>query len=431
MSSEMPEPLIGHNGLLLHIGPHKSGTSAIQGALHREGVLLEQGVTVVGTHWFQSKAARAVTEFSRTPGMEPGTAADWDRLVRTCRAVTGRQVISTEYFDIANTRQAQRIVSDLGPERVHVVVTAAPLTSVLPSNWQQRLRTRFTGTLDDWLTTIFDDHDANNPTIFWRRQRLDWQVERWAEAVGLDRVHVVVVNKDRRRQLFDAFEDLLGLPRETLQPNELKNNSSLRWSEAELLRQINLAAAEEKWTDTTHARFARLGAARGMDERKAASGDPAIQLPTWAFEKAAEIASLMAENLRASGVHIIGDLATLIPVTPTAAAEPVTTIDVQTAVSAVLGTARAGGAGILHEKYVRPGDLKQYPGVSSAPTPLLTEELARRKHHTLDVSKVPTAALTKELARRNDRTFDGAGSAQMIRELRQRAKRKVISLVRR
>ena len=412
--------LIGSDGLLLHIGPHKSGTSAIQSAMHRASAeLASHDVLVPGRHRLQSRAARAVTEMNRVPGMPPGTAEDWDTLVRKARAHGGRVLISSEYFDAATPEQAARITHDLNPERLHIVITAAPLASVLPSNWQQLVRVRTVMSFEDWLHQVFDRLDEQNRTIFWRRQRLDWQVDLWREAVGIDRVHLVIGDKSRPRQLFDGFEDLLGVPRGTLQSQGPGTNRSLRWSEVELLRQLNIVAKREGWDDATHARFARLGAARGMLARTqfGAGDDDPIRLPSWAHERATDVATQMVDRLRASGVHVVGDLATLLPSAQavTYAGAPVTEVSLDVAVHAVMGTARAGGAGILREKHVGPENLHEYPGVSSAPTALLEQELAKR-------GKVP-----KSLANRGKvpRTLDEVPASDLLAQLRRRAKRRL------
>lgn len=395
--------LIGDHGVLLHVGPHKSGTSAVQTALHgAKDDLGRQGVLVPGRHRLHSRAARAATEMTRTPGMEPGTPADWDRLVSITREFAGRVAISSEYFDAADRTQADRIATDLDRERLHVVVTAVPLTSVLPSNWQQLVRVRHRQSFDNWLQQVFDRHDAGERTLFWRRQRIDWLVDLWVETVGADRVHLVIGDKARPRQLYEGFEDLLGLRRESLHAQGRGTNRSLRWPEVELLRQINTVARKQGWDDATHARFARLGASRGMLARSQFGPDAGpIRLPAWAHERATEISATMNERLGASGIHVIGDLSTLItPPTPEAELPPpVTHVDLETAVNAVMGTARAGGAGILQEKYVGPENLNDYPGISSAPTELLQSEL-RRRGATADLTAVGGRRLLSELRSR-------------------------------
>lgn len=404
MSSSSREPLIGRHGILLHVGPHKTGTSAIQGTIHSSVEELgRHGVTVPGTRKLQSAAARGVTDYTGTPGVAPGTQRDWKRLVAKTVPAPERAIISSEYFDIADERTAARIRDDLGAERLHVVITAAPLTSILPANWQQRVRIRETRSFESWLKQSFARHDAGERSIFWRRQHLDWQVETWEKVVGIDRIHVVIGDKHRPRLLFDSFEDLLGLPREIMQPRIEHANRSLRWVEAEFLRALNLATRD--WDAATHARFIRLGASRAMLARhEFGPADEPIRLPRWAHERALEIAESMVDGLRASGVHVMGDLQTLLPPLPERDVPQPSpeAIDPQIAVRAVLGTARAGGAGLLREKYVSSRSLKELPGLRSATDEELTRELARREADTSGtlLPYMPSDRLVAELRRR-------------------------------
>ena len=373
---------IGPHDTLLHVGPHKTGTTAVQGALHGcRDALQQQGVSVPGDKPLHDDAGRVVTEFASTTGLALPPASTWPNLVELVRATPGRSAICSEFFDVAVGKHAQRIVDDLGRDRLHIVITAVPLESLFPSNWQQRVRGRAAATFDSWLTQTFNDLDAAKETIFWRRQRTDAHVQRWIDLVGVDRVHLVIGDKNQPRQLFDSFEDLLGVTRGTLQPHANKQNRSLTWPEAEFLRRINELAKERKWSGPTHARFARMGAAHGiLDGRPADPSEPRITVPRWARERLHTLATEMVANLEASGIHIAGDPATLIPNldADVSEPEPVTSIGLELAAQAVMGTAEAGGAGILREKSMTRRMLKDYPGVSSAPTDLLLAEIKKR-----------------------------------------------------
>lgn len=382
MTVSHPGTSIGPRDILVHVGPHKTGTSAIQGSLHRaRASLLEQGVTVPGTKQDQDHAARAVTKFASTTGMADTEEHRWTDLVELVGRSPGRTVISSEYFDVAIGEVVQRIADDLGPERLHIVVTSTPLTSLLPSNWQQRVRGRAKASFDEWLTNSFADHDAGKETIFWRRQRIDSQVTRWAEVLGTDHVHLVITDKHVPRQIFDSFEQLLAVAPNTLVASSKNNNRSLSWPEAEFMRRMNEIADGLGWSGPTHARFIRMGAGGGiMGSRTPAPDEPRITLPAWARERALEVSRLMVENIQASGVEVMGDLSVLVPESPTDAVEPepVTMIDLEMAARAAIGAMKAGGAGILNEKHVERPNLSEYPGISSAPTELLIAELERR-----------------------------------------------------
>lgn len=405
MPSNETEPPIGSRGVLLHVGPHKTGTSALQGGLAAShDVLLRHGVTVVGTTAEQHHAARAVTRHSSTRGMKRIDDRHWTDLAASVQQVRGRAVISSELFDVATDDVISRIVDDLGPDRLHVAVTAVPLSSLMPSAWQQRIRSGYTVALDDWLRDTLEAHGRDEPARFWRRHRLDHVLTRWAATIGPDRVHLVIGDKERKRQILEMFEQLLGVPDGTIVNPAWSTNRSMRRSEAELVRRVNTLAETAKWSPATHARFLRMGASHELTLRhRPGPEDPPISLPAWAHAPVHDIAASIVEGIERTGVHVMGDLDTLLAA-PARVEDPQTpgTISIEAAAHAVIGAARGGGAGILREKHVEPADLRKYPGVSSATTDLLKDEL-RRRGDLPELTQLPSDQLTAELRRRAKR----------------------------
>src|SRR5690606_33047201 len=148
-----------------------------------------------------------------------------------------------------------------------------------------------------------------------------------------------------------------------------------------LVRGINTLAKELQWNAATHARFLRMDAVQEVTVRHVpGSEDPPIYLPAWAHSPPHDIASALVAGIEDSKVHVMGGLRSLLSSPDPHAPEPApaTTISIDAAARAVIGPARAGGAGILREKHVEPADLQKYPGVSSASSDLLMAELGRR-----------------------------------------------------
>ena len=85
---------------LLHIGPHKTGTTAIQGAFHlARGQLAAHGVVYAGADRQPMRATLAVTGRRAMLGESRPDMAYWDKLVRDVReAGDQRIVISSEFF---------------------------------------------------------------------------------------------------------------------------------------------------------------------------------------------------------------------------------------------------------------------------------------------------------------------------------------------
>ena len=131
--SDAPIPA---GGVLVHVGPFKTGTTAIQGALQdaRER-LPDHGVLYPGNARRIARPGWAVLG-RKQRGRDPVPIEEWEELAAEVRAASDHRVcISTEDFGSASPEQAARIVGDLGGDRVHVVAVARRLDKLLPSQW--------------------------------------------------------------------------------------------------------------------------------------------------------------------------------------------------------------------------------------------------------------------------------------------------------
>ncbi|HNO15063.1 MAG TPA: hypothetical protein PKH30_02830, partial [Actinomycetota bacterium] len=134
--------------VLLHVGLHKTGTTALQVALaDARPQLADHGVRYPGTGTFQHRAILAGAD--RKYGWQNNGAREvprkhWDDLVAQS-AFDGRTVVSSEFLDDVDEATARRMIDDLGgPQRVRVVVTLRAVGAILPSAWQQRLKAGYT-----------------------------------------------------------------------------------------------------------------------------------------------------------------------------------------------------------------------------------------------------------------------------------------------
>jgi len=301
--------------VLLHVGPHKTGTTAVQGALHHlRGDLRRHGVVYPGRGHQHRRPARAVTGGKALLGERPIREQEWERLVReTRRNSRARVVISSECFDVATDEVAQRIADDLGRDRLHVLVTVRPLAKILPSTWQEQIRYRDATPYDDWLRETLNAADERPPSsIFWRRQHHDLIVERWARVLGADRVTVLVTDETAPDLLMRSFEQLLALPSAFLVPQAGLANRSLTAVEAELVRTLNARSASRGWSGVVYRRYVLNGLLNYLQrERTPETDEPRISIPQWAERQAADIGAAAAQDIGASGVQVIGDLRTL------------------------------------------------------------------------------------------------------------------------
>ena len=342
--------MLDDDSIVLHIGVHKTGTTAIQTALARSrDLLLQHGIRYPGTGMAHRNIASSALGRPigwRTDGARKPDPRLWARTVREARSWPRRTLISSEFLAEADKQTTQRIVNDVGADRLEVIITLRNFARILPSAWQQNLKSGFQTPYEDWVRRmLFDVDEATANPIFWRRHRHDLLVNRWAQIASPERVTVVVVDESDRLGIFSSFEGLLGLPAGTLaQHSGAVTNRSLTLAEAEFLRRLNLAVGGAPgwaaYRDSVHD-----GMEKGLVEgRIPPSDEQRLQTPQWALDRAAEFAGQFADAIEQSGVGVVGDLAVLrAHVTgPAEGPPPVDQLPIDAAIAAVLGAMAAG-----------------------------------------------------------------------------------------
>ncbi|MFE1833267.1 hypothetical protein [Streptomyces sviceus] len=341
---------------LLHIGPHKTGTTAVQGSLFAaKDQLPEHGVVFPAHSRHPMEAALAACARPAMMGDTAPTERHWTRLLEQVGAVGAKTaVISSEFFaDAEDDDTIARIVGQLGGEPVHVLVTLRPLVRIMPSQWQQYVQNGLRMGYEDWLTHMLRKEPYEQPTpSFWRRHRHDRLVGRWVRAVGPRRVTVVVVDDRDRTALLRTFEQLLGLPENLLRPVPDAANRSLTLAETEMLRNLNKEFRGNGLPDELYSKLVRNGAVKHMKNACSPSPeDVKILTPEWAVEAAAAIGAEMTRNIGDTGVRIIGDpgLLSAVPRTPALEGVPAPRISPEVAARALYGAlAAAAGSPVRH-----------------------------------------------------------------------------------
>ena len=304
--------------VLLHIGPPKTGTSALQGACHAcRDEMRAQGVRYAGRTQQVGSAAYAVLGRAHpTLGKAP-SAQHWNRLVSEVRAAKEPRVfISSEFFAGADDAQAARIVRELGGDRVHVALTLRPVSRILASRWQQNVQEGARYSFDQWLHWVFEQPDEGKGATFWSRQRHDRLAARWASVVGPERLSVVMVDEQNKSAIYQAFEALLKLQTGTLKPQNDTANRSMTAEEIELIRALNERFAEAGITRPLLYKMITRGTALHMMGRTAGPEEPKQVTPSWAIKRADAIGWESAATIRALGVQVIGNLDALGGQTP-------------------------------------------------------------------------------------------------------------------
>ncbi|MBO0785101.1 MAG: hypothetical protein J2P33_03395 [Actinobacteria bacterium] len=311
------ELLLAPASRLVHIGPHKTGTTSIQTAFHVGRTMLSQhGVHYAGQQEQPLLAALAVAGGGGMRGQRPARPEDWTDLVDEVReAGDQRVVVSSEFLSYADDAAARRVVTELIGGPVHVVITLRPIYKIAPSQWQQYVQNGLQVPYDKWLDGMFRRPPYDQPTpSFWRRHKQDELVRRWAGVAGDGNLTVVVADESNPGLLLRTFEAFVGLPEGSLVPTKNAANRSLTFAEIELIRRINVEFFRREWPDPdeVHARFVRHGAARRMKRgREPAPGEPRLPMPKWALERSAEVGAETVETVRSLGVRAVGNLATL------------------------------------------------------------------------------------------------------------------------
>src|SRR5690606_8281919 len=143
--------------VVLHIGPHKTGTSAIQAALAAaRPELAAFGVAYPGRGVSHNLEARSALDIPTRVGKPHPKPDLWPAFAREVASQRGRVVVSSENFDNADPAEAEQIVAALGGERVHVLVTLRSLPALLPSAYQQTVKGRNPLSYESWLERVFD-----------------------------------------------------------------------------------------------------------------------------------------------------------------------------------------------------------------------------------------------------------------------------------
>lgn len=346
---------------LLYIGPMKTGTTALQSAARDQRQnLLDHGVRYPGTrtnHRTEFGALmgrstqinrRANTIGPQPPDVDGGgvpAASHWDELKAEIEHETSRRVLVThEFVSQADDATCQKIVDELGLDRLHVAITLRAPATILPAHWAQIVKSRATiEPVDSWLARLYHPTPDNSmPEAFLRGYDQGELVQRWAHLVGPNNVTVIVVDYSQPEMLTDAFETLLGLPAGML-ACEQDTNRSLTAVEAGMFRRVNVALRENTvdWR-AFHDLVTQGAITQGALSRTPPPDEPRIRLPAWANEAAQRDGKRFAERIRQSGVRVVGDLDSLGTTLPARAYTEGETVPVDFSVRTLTGTVLAG-----------------------------------------------------------------------------------------
>lgn len=304
--------LLPSGAILVHVGPFKTGSSSLQMALYtRRSEILELGVHYPGTAYRHLRPIAAV--MGRGPrGVPSVPPEEWDELVAEIRTVDApRTVLSSEGLSTAGIKIVTRVVDDLGADRVHVVRVERRLDRLLPSAWQERVKSsNETRSLDQFLDDVLSADPAGSQgkrASFWAAHSLDRFLGRWQAVLPGEHIHVVMADEGSPRATSGIFERLLGLPAGMLDPMQ-RSNSSMTWERVELLRRLNEVFDERGWPDRLRRRLLQGAVVSGLREAPSSTFDVGIPPVSGDhLRRTAELSAGRIELLRSGSFDVIGD----------------------------------------------------------------------------------------------------------------------------
>lgn len=384
--------------VLLHIGPYKTGSTAIQASLAASRDRLDDfGVAYPGSGRRLTAPAYAVMEWS-TRGHPVPPISVWQTFAATVRELADRRVcVSTEDFGrLRAVDKINRIADDLGRDRLHVVTVARPFHRQLPSAWQERVKSHGTIRYADWLTGVLGNDRRNDSyRRFWRSNDLSGVLRAWRHAVPTHRFHVLISDETDRSHLLRVFEALLGLPDQFLQPQPAVN-PSLNANTIELLRQFNQRFHAGSWPRDLYRRLIQNGLNRGF---QAASPDPGAAaippLPAWAIERIRELTEARIATMHEAGIAVHGDPDTLLPPAGYRAAVDAESFDSPTTIP--IATMVNGLMALLEAVQTRDADR------TAAAAAAAIKALTTPSTQPASLARVPASELIAELIRRGRR----------------------------
>lgn len=337
--------------VFLHVGAPKTGSTYLQDLLwSNRQRLAEQGVCYpVPTASAHLAATMDLCERAWGGRWNQEWYGAWDDLAATVRAWPGRgAVFSHELMGLASPVQAARAVESVQPADVHLVFTARDFARQLPSDWQEQVKHRHTVTLTrfvDDLVRLGQDAPAPFGELFWGLHDGAHVLAKWADVVPAERIHVLTLPPSGTAQdvLWKRFAGLLGIDPDAFDTDMRRTNSSMGVVETEFLRRFNGATRGQ----LTYEHGPIVNRTLGQEILAARVGAEPIRLPPEHFDWAVRRSRVMADELRARGYDVVGDLAELVPSPPADDASPV--VPEKLAPAAVNAVAFDAVAGLVDE----------------------------------------------------------------------------------
>jgi hypothetical protein len=302
----------------LHVGTPKSGTSYLQDTLALNRATLErQGLDYLHTRTGDHFEAALDLLGERWAGEEKAAQGQWDSLVLESRKARRDILISHEILAGAKPEQVARAIGSFPDHEVHVIVTARDLGRQIPAEWQERVKHRGRRGYGDFLVRLHRNYRRNaKPMWFWRVQHLPRILATWGADLPPERIHLVTVppSGGPRDALWTRFAGVVGLDPHADYVESGTTNASLGSVEVTMLRRLNVELAERRVPRATYVDWVRETIVKEVLANRPDKVPATV--PPRRRATVERITAAWLEEIAASGIDVVGDLAELQPVWP-------------------------------------------------------------------------------------------------------------------
>jgi len=326
--------------VFLHLGLPKTGTTYLQTVMWADRDRMRaQGVLLPGRErrdhlW----STRIIREDPNLPTYDERVRESWGVLKDEIAAWPGTALISHEFFAGAAPEQAARMVAELAPAEVHLVVTAREPVGLYSGGWQESLKNRDARTMAEFAEA--EVSESSMSVWNWRTLDVRLVLERWGPTVPAERVHVLPLPPpgSPRELLWQRFAGLVGLDAGSFDLSPTFPNESMGVAEAETLRRVNLHLKDEDFERP----FDRGVYIRTFlaDERLATRGGekywPTAEILAECRRRAVDAVA----HIEAAGYDVVGDVRDLLVadvLEPRRAVDSVTEAEVAEVATALVG----------------------------------------------------------------------------------------------
>lgn len=295
--------------IVFHIGPPKTGTTAVQASLDSSRrQLLEHGISYLPETTQASMAAMALTQRTDpSTGIRVPDEAWRSLAARISKSRSRTTIVSSEWLAAASEEHIERVRQTFNSQDVQIILTIRSLAAILPSRWRQNVLEGATYGYEEWLDMVFNDRSSSQSQRFWHQHRHDLLAQRWSQVFGAQNVHVVVVRGNQPSFVLEAVEEVLSVPRGTLNRDAAGANVSVSDVLVEGVRRFN--QRRERFGISKALGYTAVSRGALMQipqqQRDRSIGDP---FPARHLEGVVREVERIVSGLRTLGLSVYGDL---------------------------------------------------------------------------------------------------------------------------